>query len=105
MAQAEKIVALIGQVTEVPDEATTVCTHCFFFYLMVITVQWGHSAQGSVNLPIAFSKIGKIFTQHNGSAFYESRASADNVLSSFMLYVTNKSTETESDANWFAIGY
>lgn len=47
----------------------------------------------------------KVFTQHNGTAFYESRASSDNVLSSFTLYVSDTSTSTASDANWLAIGY
>jgi hypothetical protein len=62
--------------------------------------QWGNNKPGTVTLPIAFSKSGRVFTQHNGSEFYQSKASSDLVLTSFNLNIEDNGP----DANWFAVG-
>ena len=77
-----------------------VCLGSFFGGLIM---QWGSNEHGWVTFPIAFNSFRKIITNHQGAAYFNSRAIEYNSLTGFTLSVHNNSG-TGQDAQWIAIG-
>ena len=72
-------------------------------YASGLLVQWGANEHGWVTFPIAFNSFRKIITNHQGAAYFNSRAIEYNSLTGFTLSVHNNSG-TGQDAQWIAIG-
>lgn len=77
-----------------------VCLGSFFGYLIM---QWGSNEHGWVTFPIAFNSFRKIITNHQGTAYFDSRAVEYNSLTGFTLSVHDNSG-TGQDAQWIAFG-
>lgn len=77
-----------------------VCLGSFFGGLIM---QWGSNEHGWVTFPIAFNSFRKIITNHQGTAYFDSRAVEYNSLTGFTLSVHDNS-ETGQDAQWIAFG-
>lgn len=68
-----------------------------------LILQWGMNIYGWVTFPITFVKFRRVITNHQGSAFMDSKARENNTLSGFTLDVANNSIQ-DNDAQWIAIG-
>lgn len=77
-----------------------VCLGSFFGGLII---QWGSNEHGWVTFPIAFNSFRKIITNHQGTAYFDSRAVEYNSLTGFTLSVHDNS-RTGQDAQWIAFG-
>lgn len=77
-----------------------VCLGSFFGGLIM---QWGSNEHGWVTFPIAFNSFRKIITNHQGTAYFDSRAVEYNSLTGFTLSVHDNSG-TGQDAQWIAFG-
>lgn len=77
-----------------------VCLGIFFGGLIM---QWGSNEHGWVTFPIAFNSFRKIITNHQGTAYFDSRAVEYNSLTGFTLSVHDNSG-TGQDAQWIAFG-
>ena len=77
-----------------------VCLGSFFGGLIM---QWGSNGHGWVTFPIAFNSFRKIITNHQGTAYFDSRAVEYNSLTGFTLSVHDNSG-TGQDAQWIAFG-
>ena len=77
-----------------------VCLGSFFGGLIM---QWGSNEHGWVTFPIAFNSFRKIITNHQGAAYFDSRAVEYNSLTGFTLSVHDNSG-TGQDAQWIAFG-
>lgn len=77
-----------------------VCLGSFFGGLIM---QWGSNERGWVTFPIAFNSFRKIITNHQGTAYFDSRAVEYNSLTGFTLSVHDNSG-TGQDAQWIAFG-
>lgn len=77
-----------------------VCLGSFFGGLIM---QWGSNEHGWVTFPIAFNSFRKIITNHQGTAYFDSRAVEYNSLTGFTLSVHDNS-RTGQDAQWIAFG-
>lgn len=77
-----------------------VCLGSFFGGLIM---QWGSNEHGWVTFPIAFNSFRKIITNHQGTAYFDSRAVEYNSLTGFTLFVHDNSG-TGQDAQWIAFG-
>ena len=77
-----------------------VCLGSFFGGLLM---QWGSNEHGWVTFPIAFNSFRKIITNHQGTAYFDSRAVEYNSLTGFTLSVHDNS-RTGQDAQWIAFG-
>ena len=77
-----------------------VCLGSFFGGLIM---QWGSNEHGWVTFPIAFNSFRKIITNHQGTAYFDSRAIEYNSLTGFTLSVHDNSG-TGQDAQWIAFG-
>lgn len=77
-----------------------VCLGSFFGGLII---QWGSNEHGWVTFPIAFNSFRKIITNHQGTAYFDSRAVEYNSLTGFTLSVHDNSG-TGQDAQWIAFG-
>lgn len=77
-----------------------VCLGSFFGGLIM---QWGSNEHGWVTFPIAFNSFRKIITNHQGIAYFDSRAVEYNSLTGFTLSVHDNSG-TGQDAQWIAFG-
>lgn len=77
-----------------------VCLGSFFGGLIM---QWGSNEHGWVTFPIAFNSFRKIITNHQGTAYFDSRAVEYNSLTGFTLSVHDNSG-TGEDAQWIAFG-
>lgn len=77
-----------------------VCLGSFFGGLIM---QWGSNDHGWVTFPIAFNSFRKIITNHQGTAYFDSRAVEYNSLTGFTLSVHDNSG-TGQDAQWIAFG-
>lgn len=77
-----------------------VCLGSFFGGLIM---QWGSNEHGWVTFPIAFNSFRKIITNHQGTAYFDSRAVEYNSLTGFTLSVHDNSG-TGRDAQWIAFG-
>ncbi len=65
--------------------------------------QWGMNIHGWVTFPITFVKFRRLVTNHQGSAFMDSKARENDTLLGFTLDVANNSIQN-NDAQWIAIG-
>ena len=77
-----------------------VCLGSFFGGLIM---QWGSNEHGWVTFPIAFNSFRKIITNHQGTAYFDSRVVEYNSLTGFTLSVHDNSG-TGQDAQWIAFG-
>ena len=77
-----------------------VCLGSFFGGLIM---QWGSNEHGWVTFPIAFNSFRKIITNHQGTAYFDSRAVEYNSLTGFTLSVHDNSG-TGQDAQWIVFG-
>lgn len=77
-----------------------VCLGSFFGGLIM---QWGSNEHGWVTFPIAFNSFRRIITNHQGTAYFDSRAVEYNSLTGFTLSVHDNSG-TGQDAQWIAFG-
>lgn len=77
-----------------------VCLGSFFGGLIM---QWGSNEHGWVTFPIAFNSFRKIITNHQGTAYFDSRAVEYDSLTGFTLSVHDNSG-TGQDAQWIAFG-
>lgn len=77
-----------------------VCLGSFFGGLIM---QWGSNEHGWVTFPIAFNSFRKIITNHQGTAYFDSRAVEYNSLTGFTLSVHDNSGAGQ-DAQWIAFG-
>lgn len=77
-----------------------VCLGSFFGGLIM---QWGSNEHGWVTFPISFNSFRKIITNHQGTAYFDSRAVEYNSLTGFTLSVHDNSG-TGQDAQWIAFG-
>lgn len=77
-----------------------VCLGSFFGGLIM---QWGSNEHGWVTFPITFNSFRKIITNHQGTAYFDSRAVEYNSLTGFTLSVHDNSG-TGQDAQWIAFG-
>lgn len=77
-----------------------ICLGSFFGGLIM---QWGSNEHGWVTFPIAFNSFRKIITNHQGTAYFDSRAVEYNSLTGFTLSVHDNSG-TGQDAQWIAFG-
>lgn len=77
-----------------------VCLGIFFGGLIM---QWGSNEHGWVTFPISFNSFRKIITNHQGTAYFDSRAVEYNSLTGFTLSVHDNSG-TGQDAQWIAFG-
>lgn len=77
-----------------------VCLGSFFGGLIM---QWGSNERGWVTFPIAFNSFRKIITNHQGTAYFDSRAVEYDSLTGFTLSVHDNSG-TGQDAQWIAFG-
>ena len=77
-----------------------VCLGSFFGGLIM---QWGSNEHGWVTFPITFNSFRKIITNHQGTAYFDSRAIEYNSLTGFTLSVHDNSG-TGQDAQWIAFG-
>lgn len=77
-----------------------ICLGSFFGGLIM---QWGSNEHGWVTFPIAFNSFRKIITNHQGIAYFDSRAVEYNSLTGFTLSVHDNSG-TGQDAQWIAFG-
>lgn len=77
-----------------------VCLGSFFGGLIM---QWGSSEHGWVTFPISFNSFRKIITNHQGTAYFDSRAVEYDSLTGFTLSVHDNSG-TGQDAQWIAFG-
>lgn len=77
-----------------------VCLGSFFGGLIM---QWGSNEHGWVTFPIAFNSFREIITNHQGTAYFDSRAVEYNSLTGFTLSVHDNSG-TGQDAQWIAFG-
>jgi hypothetical protein len=77
-----------------------VCLGSFFGGLIM---QWGSNEHGWVTFPISFNSFRKIITNHQGTAYFDSRAIEYNSLTGFTLSVHDNSG-TGQDAQWIAFG-
>lgn len=77
-----------------------VCLGSFFGGLIM---QWGSNEHGWVTFPIAFNSFRKMITNHQGTAYFDSRAVEYNSLTGFTLSVHDNSG-TGQDAQWIAFG-
>lgn len=77
-----------------------VCLGSFFGGLIM---QWGSNEHGWVTFPIAFNSFRKIITNHQGTAYFDSRAVEYNSLTGFTLSV-HENSGTGQDAQWIAFG-
>lgn len=68
-----------------------------------LIMQWGSNEHGWVTFPIAFNSFRKIITNHQGTAYFDSRAVEYNSLTGFTLSVHDNSG-TGQDAQWIAFG-
>ena len=66
-------------------------------------VQWGNSYHGWVSFPIMFTSYRLIVTNHQGTAFYDSKPMESDTLGGFTLDVGSNSVDS-MDAYWIAIG-
>ena len=66
-------------------------------------IQWGTSVHGWVSFPIMFNSYRVIITNHQGTAFYDSKPQESGTLGGFTLDVGDNS-EISMDAYWIAIG-
>ena len=65
--------------------------------------QWGNSTHGWVSFPIMFTSYRLIITNHQGTAFYDSKPRESGTLGGFTLDV-GSNNEVSMDAYWIAIG-
>ena len=77
-----------------------VCLGSFFGGLIM---QWGSNEHGWVTFPISFNSFRKIITNHQGTAYFDSRAVEYNSLTGFTLSVHDNSG-TGQDAQRIAFG-
>lgn len=77
-----------------------VCLGSFFGGLIM---QWGSNEHGWVTFPISFNSFRKIITNHQGTAYFDSRAVEYDSLTGFTLSVHDNSG-TGQDAQWIAFG-
>ena len=77
-----------------------VCLGSFFGGLIM---QWGSNEHGWVTFPISFNSFRKIITNHQDTAYFDSRAVEYNSLTGFTLSVHDNSG-TGQDAQWIAFG-
>ena len=77
-----------------------VCLGDFFGGLII---QWGTSVHGWVSFPIIFNLHRVIITNHQGTAYYNSKPRESDTLAGFMLDV-GENNDVSMDAYWIAIG-
>lgn len=65
--------------------------------------QWGNSTYGWVSFPIMFTSYRLIITNHQGTAFYDSKPRESDTLGGFTLDV-GSNNDVSMDAYWIAIG-
>ena len=76
---------------------------CFGSLFGGLIIQWGTSVHGWVSFPIMFNSYRVIITNHQGTAFYDSKPQESGTLGGFTLDVGDNS-EISMDAYWIAIG-
>lgn len=65
--------------------------------------QWGKSSHGYIPFPIAYKTYRVIVTNHQGSAFFQTKVKESNSLAGFTLDVEDNREKTY-DAQWIAMG-
>lgn len=68
-----------------------------------LIIQWGTSVHGWVSFPIIFNLHRVIITNHQGTAYYNSKPRESDTLAGFTLDV-GENNEATMDAYWIAIG-
>ena len=76
---------------------------CFGSLFGGLIIQWGNSSHGWASFPIMFTSYRLIITNHQGTAFYDSKPRESDTLGGFTLDVGNNS-DVSMDAYWIAIG-
>nr|DAV65456.1 MAG TPA: Putative tail fiber protein fold, Tail fiber, receptor [Caudoviricetes sp.] len=71
--------------------------------LLFVIRQWGTSVHGWVSFPIIFNLHRVIITNHQGTAYYNSKPRESDTLAGFMLDV-GENNDVSMDAYWIAIG-
>lgn len=100
---AAKIVKLVLDATGVKYLTGTSGYLCFGSLFGGLIIQWGNSTHGWVSFPIMFTSYRVIITNHQGTAFYESKPRENDTLGGFTLDVGSNSDDS-MDAYWIAIG-
>lgn len=76
---------------------------CFGSFFGGLIIQWGANIHGWVAFPVAFTRVRKIITDHQGQQFMQSRSVEYDTLTGYTLVVDNNEV-SQNDAQWIAIG-
>ena len=76
---------------------------CFGDFFGGLIIQWGTSVHGWVSFPIIFNLHRVIITNHQGTAYYNSKPLESDTLTGFTLDV-GENNDVSMDAYWIAIG-
>lgn len=68
-----------------------------------LIIQWGNNTHGWVSFPIMFTSYRLIVTNHQGTAFYDSKPREIDTLGGFTLDV-GSNNDVSMDGQWIAIG-
>nr|DAZ68621.1 MAG TPA: putative tail fiber protein [Caudoviricetes sp.] len=83
--------------------AANLATNGYAKWANGLIIQWGNNSHGWVSFPIMFTSYRLIITNHQGTAFYDSKPRENDTLGGFTLDVGSNNDVT-MDAYWIAIG-